>query len=111
MSWRNEIGETPQSMRHPLATRMTLQLPHAVFYGFMGWISEWRRRRVLQKHSIDAALWRRATRTLPFVPQTQKLKDLLLLFLGEKQFAGAHGVEVPDEMRVGARELLLRKKQ
>jgi hypothetical protein len=66
----------------------------------MGWITEWRRRRVLQKHSIDQALWRRATRALPFVPQNQKLKDLVLLFLAEKQFAGVHGVDVTDEMRV-----------
>ena len=79
---------------------MTLQLPLAVFYGFMGWITDWRRRRVLEKHSIDAALWRRATRALPFLPQSQKLKDLVLLFLAEKEFAGAHGVEVTDEMRV-----------
>ena len=49
---------------------------------------------------IDDALWRRATRTLPFLPQSQKLKDLALLFLAEKQFAGAHGIEVTDEMRV-----------
>jgi Mlc titration factor MtfA (ptsG expression regulator) len=73
---------------------------HAVFYGFMGWITEWKRKRVLKKHSIDSALWRRATRTLPFLPQNQKLKDLVLLFLAEKRFAGAHGIEVTDEMRV-----------
>jgi Mlc titration factor MtfA (ptsG expression regulator) len=73
---------------------------HAVFYGLMGWLTEWRRRRVLEKHSIDDALWRRATRGLPFVPGSKKLKDLALLFLAEKQFAGAHGIEVSDEMRV-----------
>src|SRR5262245_40893504 len=100
MSWRNEIGETPASMRHPLATRMTLQLPQAVFYGFMGWITEWRRRRVLQKHSIDDALWKRGTAGLAFLPNSEKLKQLTLLFLAEKQFAGAHGMEVTDEMRV-----------
>jgi MtfA peptidase len=73
---------------------------HAVFYGFMGWISEWRRRRVLEKHSIDDALWRRATAGLSFLPASPKLRDLVLLFLAEKQFAGAHGIEVTDEMRV-----------
>ena len=66
----------------------------------MGWITEWRRKRVLQKHSIDEALWRRATAGLAFLPVSQKLKDLVLLFLAEKQFAGAHGIEVTDEMRV-----------
>jgi MtfA peptidase len=66
----------------------------------MGWITEWRRKRVLQKHSIDEALWHRATAGLSFVPQSQELKSLVLLFLAEKEFAGAHGMEVTDEMRV-----------
>jgi Mlc titration factor MtfA (ptsG expression regulator) len=73
---------------------------HAVFYGFMGWITDWRRRRVLEKHSIDDALWQRATRGLPFLPKIPKLKELVLLFLAEKQFTGAHGLELTDEMRV-----------
>lgn len=66
----------------------------------MGWLKEWRRRRVLQKHAIDDALWARATRGLPFLPDSRKLKELALLFLAEKEFAGAHGIEVTDEMRV-----------
>jgi MtfA peptidase len=66
----------------------------------MGWLTEWRRRRVLQKHSMDDALWRRATAGLAFLPASQKLRDLVLLFLAEKQFAGAHGIDVADEMRV-----------
>jgi MtfA peptidase len=73
---------------------------HAVFYGFMGWLTEWRRKRVLQKHAMDEQLWTRATRGLPFVPDTEKLRNLVLLFLAEKQFTGAHGIEVTDEMRV-----------
>jgi Mlc titration factor MtfA (ptsG expression regulator) len=73
---------------------------HAVFYGFMGWITDWRRRRVLEKHSIDAALWQRATAGLGFLPSSEKLKELVLLFLAEKQFTGAHGLELTDEMRV-----------
>src|SRR5687768_14741166 len=71
-----------------------------VFYGNglpgMGWLSDWRRRRVLQKHRIDDALWPR----LPFLPRTGKLKDLALLFLAEKDFTGAHGLEVTDAMRI-----------
>ncbi|HWD22548.1 MAG TPA: M90 family metallopeptidase [Burkholderiales bacterium] len=66
----------------------------------MGWLTEWRRRRVLEKHSIDEALWRRATRGLPFLPASGKLRDLVLIFLAEKEFSGAHGIEVRDEMRV-----------
>jgi Mlc titration factor MtfA (ptsG expression regulator) len=66
----------------------------------MGWLTEWRRRRVLQKHRIDDALWRRATARLQFLPQTPKLRELALLLLAEKEFAGTHGLEVTDEMRV-----------
>jgi Mlc titration factor MtfA (ptsG expression regulator) len=66
----------------------------------MGWITEWRRKRVLEKHSIDEALWQRATAGLGFLPSSEKLKELVLLFLAEKQFTGAHGLELTDEMRV-----------
>jgi Mlc titration factor MtfA (ptsG expression regulator) len=66
----------------------------------MGWLTEWRRRRVLARHSIDEALWRRATRGLEFLPASAKLRELALLFLAEKQFAGAHDLELTDEMRV-----------
>ena len=66
----------------------------------MGWLTEWRRRRVLARHSIDEALWRKATRGLGFLPRTAKLRQLALLFLAEKQFVGAHGLAVTDEMRV-----------
>ena len=62
----------------------------------MGWLTDWRRRRVLKRHRIDEALWPR----LPFLPRTQKLKDLALLFLAEKQFTGTHGLEVSDAMRL-----------
>lgn len=66
----------------------------------MGWLTEWRRRRVLARHSIDEALWRKATRGLGFLPNTLKLRQLALLFLAEKQFVGAHGLALTDEMRV-----------
>ncbi|HYY62474.1 MAG TPA: M90 family metallopeptidase [Burkholderiales bacterium] len=66
----------------------------------MGWLTEWRRRRVLQKHRIDDALWERATRPLTFLPRTAKLRELALLFLAEKDLVGAHGLEVTDVMRV-----------
>jgi Mlc titration factor MtfA (ptsG expression regulator) len=66
----------------------------------MGWLTQWRRRRVLERHTIDDALWKRATAGLEFIPQSRKLRDLVLLFLAEKQFAGTHGLEVTDEMRV-----------
>jgi Mlc titration factor MtfA (ptsG expression regulator) len=68
----------------------------------MGWLTDWRRRRVLEKHRMDDALWRAATRDLAFIRRNEnpKLKDLVLLFLAEKEFTGAHGLAVTDAMRV-----------
>jgi Mlc titration factor MtfA (ptsG expression regulator) len=66
------------------------------YFTEMGWLTDWRRRRVLSRHRIDDALWPR----LPFLPRTQKLKDLALLFLAEKQFTGTHGLEITDAMRI-----------
>jgi MtfA peptidase len=71
----------------------------------MGWIRNWRRRRVLQKHRIDDALWRSATGGLGSVQalssaEAQRLKELVVLFLAEKDFVGTHGIEISDAMRV-----------
>jgi Mlc titration factor MtfA (ptsG expression regulator) len=66
----------------------------------MGWLTEWRRRRVLARHRMDDALWERATRPLTFLPRTPKLRELALLFLAEKDLVGAHDLEVTDVMRV-----------
>jgi Mlc titration factor MtfA (ptsG expression regulator) len=66
----------------------------------MGWLTNWRRRRVLRRHHIDDALWHAATHRLAFIPQTPKLRELALLFLSEKEFSGAHGLDVTDAMRV-----------
>ena len=66
----------------------------------MGWLTNWRRRRVLEKHRIDDALWKHATRGLAFIPDSPKFRELVLLFLAEKQFTGAHGMELTDAMRL-----------
>jgi Mlc titration factor MtfA (ptsG expression regulator) len=71
----------------------------------MGWLTDWRRRRVLGRHRIDDALWLSATGKLAFInrlsaDEREKLKQLVILFLAEKQFAGAHDIDVTDEMRV-----------
>ena len=55
---------------------------------------------MLEKHRIDDALWQRATTELPFIPRSDKLRELALLFLAEKHFSGAHELEVTDHMRV-----------
>ncbi len=66
----------------------------------MGWLTDWRRKRVLSRHRMDDALWKLATRGLKFLPASEKLKSLVLLFLAEKEFSGAHGMQVTDAMRV-----------
>ena len=66
----------------------------------MGWLTDWRRKRVLEKHRIDDALWDAATAGLSFPPRGKKLRERVLLFLAEKEFAGTHGLEVTDRMRV-----------
>jgi len=66
----------------------------------MGWLTDWRRKRVLSRHRMDDALWKAATRGLTFLPASEKLKSLVLLFLAEKEFSGAHGMQVTDAMRV-----------
>lgn len=60
---------------------------------------------MLAKHRMDDALWAKATRGLSFVQalssqEGEKLKHLTLLFLAEKQFEGARGLQVTDLMRV-----------
>ncbi|HSH07940.1 MAG TPA: M90 family metallopeptidase [Burkholderiales bacterium] len=71
----------------------------------MKWWTAWKRRRVLQKHRIDEALWRRIVLALPFLgelarDETKQLRELTLLFLSEKAFTGARGLALTDHMRV-----------
>jgi hypothetical protein len=71
----------------------------------MGWIRAWRRRRVLQKHSIDDALWRSAAGKYKFLrtlndEETHKLQELALLFLSEKQFSAGAGLALTDRVRL-----------
>lgn len=66
------------------------------YFTEMGWLTDWRRRRVLRKHRLDPSLWPR----LPFLPASRKLKDLALLFLAEKQLTAVRGLRLTDAMRV-----------
>jgi MtfA peptidase len=71
----------------------------------MGWLTDWRRRRVLDKHRIEPQVWFSAVNGLRFIEnlskaEAQKLQQLVLLFLAEKHFAGAHGIAITDAMRV-----------
>jgi hypothetical protein len=71
----------------------------------MGWLRDWKRRRVLARHRIDDALWRRALRHLPFLrglsaDEERRLRELAVLFLAEKQIAPVRGVVLSDDDRV-----------
>ena len=71
----------------------------------MGWLREWKRRRILGRHRIDDALWRRALRHLPFLAglsaeHERRLKELAILFLAEKQLTPLRGLVLSDDDRV-----------
>ncbi|MGH8766331.1 MAG: zinc-dependent peptidase, partial [Burkholderiales bacterium] len=57
----------------------------------MGWLRDWKRRRILERHGIDDALWRRANKYLPFlkglsVDEERRLREMAVIFLAEKEF-------------------------
>jgi hypothetical protein len=71
----------------------------------MGWLKDWRRRRILARHSIGEPLWRRARRHLPFLAglgedEARRLKEMAVVFLAEKQFTPVRGVRLSDDDRV-----------
>ncbi len=71
----------------------------------MGWLRDWKRRRVLARHRIDDALWASVTRAMPFVQrlddgETRRLRELALLFLAEKVFSAERGLQLTEAMRL-----------
>ncbi len=69
-------------------------------------IRHWQRRRLAQSFEVDAATWQAVESRLPFLeylPPTerQRLRQLTLELLAEKEFAGAHGLTVTTAMRLG----------
>ena len=71
----------------------------------MGFLREWRRKRVLKSSRIDEALWARVASRLSFLrglseEETKRLKELVVLFLSEKEMHGAHGLKLTDEVRL-----------
>ena len=71
----------------------------------MGLIRNWRRRRILQRKPVPQALWDAVTAELPVLTgldtgEMARLRDLATLFLHEKAFDTAHGVELNDFMRL-----------
>ncbi len=71
----------------------------------MGWLREWKRRRVIGNHPLDAALLGRVLGALPFLGgfdavREKRLADMALVFLAEKQFTLLAGAQLRDEDRL-----------
>jgi len=71
----------------------------------MGWLRDWKRKRILGRHRIDDAMWRRAKKQLPFLhglsaDEERRLKEFAVVFLAEKQFAPVRGLVLSDEDRI-----------
>lgn len=71
----------------------------------MGFLREWRRRRALKNARLDDDLWARVFRRLPFLrglsaDEDARLRELVVLFLAEKEMHGAHGLELSDDVRL-----------
>jgi Mlc titration factor MtfA (ptsG expression regulator) len=71
----------------------------------MGFLREWRRRRTLKRAHLDESLWKRVTAKLSFLrglseEHAARLKELVVLFLAEKEMHGARGLQLTDEVRL-----------
>jgi len=67
--------------------------------------SDWRRKRVLKRARIDEALWTRVASKLSFLrglsdEESTRLKQLVVVFLAEKEMHGAQGLQLTDEARL-----------
>lgn len=65
----------------------------------------WREDRACRRHAIPDALWQLTLARYPFLgwrsaEQLFRLRRLATLFLARKEFSGAHGLSVTDEMAV-----------
>ena len=69
------------------------------------WFKRWRRARTLTRRAIPEPLWRLTLARFPFLAwrpaaDLAALRELATLFLAAKEFSGAHGLTVDDEMAV-----------
>ncbi len=67
--------------------------------------SRWRRRRILANNRISERDWQAALARLPLLDRLSsedhaRLRELAVLFLHQKTFAGAGGLEVTENMRL-----------
>ena len=69
------------------------------------WLKRWRTARTLERRAIPDPLWRLTLARFPFLEwrsddDVAQLREMSTLFLAAKEFTGAHGLEVDDEMAV-----------
>ncbi len=69
------------------------------------WLKRWRDKRTLEHRAIPDALWRLTLARFPFLAwrnadDMAQLRDMSTLFLAQKEFSGAHGLVITDEMAV-----------
>ena len=70
-----------------------------------GWWRRWRDGRTLERRAIPETLWQLTLARYPFLAsrseaERQRLRELATLFLAQKEFHGADGLEVSDDMAV-----------
>ncbi len=70
-----------------------------------GFLTRWRRGRAVRERAVPDALWLQTLARYPFLgalPEAdrQRLRDLVAVFLAEKEFTGAGGLVVDDAMAV-----------
>lgn len=68
-------------------------------------LRSWRETRLLKRHAIPEPLWQRTLVQYPFLQLSDahdrsRLRRLSTLFLGEKEFHGAAGFEISDQVAV-----------
>lgn len=71
----------------------------------LDWLRRWRTARTLERRAIPDALWQLTLSRFPFLAlrddsDATRLREMATLFLAEKEFTGAHGLEVNDDMAV-----------
>ena len=69
------------------------------------WLKRWREERTLARRAIPDALWALTLARFHFLSwrsaaDVARLRDMATLFLADKEFSGAHGLAIDDEMAV-----------
>jgi len=70
-----------------------------------GWWRRWRTARTLERRAIPEPLWQLTLVRYPFLgarspAKVTRLREMATLFLAQKEFTGARGLEISDEMAV-----------